>query len=198
MPEYYAPNFELVPMQPTPLLEREMAVQFVFSYMIVTGGKKPGSRNLLTNALAIIGVENASGQAIENYNWGNVMADPYTWNGPAWLHPRPQEGQPLFFRAYEDHDQGAEAWWRLMLTRYRPALQRAALDQPILMVRELYRLGYVVGHERAYERRAAELAAGYKRAKLFAGAGILRSDWIGLGAVTAGVAGALYVGISHV
>jgi hypothetical protein len=196
MPEY-APGFEIVPMQPTPLSEREMAVQFVFSLMWVTGGRKPGGRALLYNALAIIGVENASGQAIENHNWGNIMADPATWNGPAWPHPNPSPGQPLFFRQYPDHDAGCEAWWRLMLRRYRPALERAAADDPVGMVRELYRLGYVVGNQKAYERRAAQLAAGYKRIKLFEGAGILRADWIGLTALSAGAAAAIYLGVLH-
>jgi hypothetical protein len=188
MPNDYAPGFYVVPMQPTPLGERAMAIQFVVSYMWVTG-KKPGSRALLYNALAIIGVENASGAAIQNHNWGNIMASPYTWGGAAWPHPRPSPGQPSFFRAYPDHDSGAEAWWRLMLRRYRPALERAAADDPVGMVRELYRLGYVVGNQAAYERLAAQLAEGYKRIRLFEGAGWLPADWVGAAAAAAGVVG---------
>jgi len=195
MPDY-APGFHVVPMQATPLSERAMAVQFVVSYMWVTG-KKPGSRNMLYNALAIIGVENASGAAIMNHNWGNIMAGPGSWGGPAWPHPRPQPGQPAFFRQYPDHDSGCEAWWRLMLRSYRPALERAAADDPLGMVRELYRLGYVVGNQRAYERRAGELAAGYKRIRLFEGAGWLRADWAGATALAVGGAAAIYLGVAR-
>jgi hypothetical protein len=196
MPNDYAPGFEVVPMQRTPLTEREAAVQFVISYMWVTG-KKPGSRALLYNAFAIIGVENGSGAHIVHHNWGNIMADPGSWSGAAWPHPQPSPGHPLFFRVYGDHDQGAEAWWRLMLRRYRPVLERAAADDTLGMVRELYRLGYLHGSQRAYERTAVQLVAGYRRIKLFEGAGILRADWIGLGALAAGVAAAV-TGIVYV
>lgn len=189
--------FYPVPRDPTPLPERELAVQFVVSYMHVTG-KKPGSRTLLYNALAIIGVENGSGSYILNHNWGNIMADPASWRGPAWPHPQPSEGQPFWFRAYDDHDAGAEAWWRLMLSRYRPVLQRAAAGDTLGMVRQLYALGYVHGNQPAYERLASALVPAYERQRLFQGMGPLRSDWVGMGSIAAGVAAAMALGVTHV
>jgi len=123
------------------------------------------TRGMLAIQCAIIGLENAGGRAILQFNWGNISGE-----GPAgyWTHPKPSAGQPVKFRAYRSHDDGALAWWRLMLRRYLPVLERGDAHDPRGAVRELYRLGYVVpvspGEEQSYAAAVVKLfAAALKR-----------------------------------
>lgn len=120
-------------------------------------GRLP-TRGMLAILVAIIGLENAGGRAILQFNWGNISGE-----GPAgyWVHPKPTAGQPLKFRAYRSHDEGALAWWRLVLRRYLPVLERGDAFDPRGAVHELYRLGYVVamspGEERGYANAVEKL-----------------------------------------
>jgi hypothetical protein len=160
----------LVPMTRTPLEPKELAAQFAKGFELATGHKTLPSRKLLQNALGIVGVENGNGRAIICYNWGNVSCTPLSWNGGMWQHPEPQSGQPLYFRAYQNHDQGSRAWWRLMLgnAKHRKALVWAAKGRPDLMVQALYDSHYVVGgSKRAYQRAAALLADNYRTQRVF-------------------------------
>jgi len=188
----------MVPMDPTPLHGRELAEQFARGHELATG-RRAGSKRFLENALGIICVENGAGDAIIQYNWGNIMANLATWTGPFWLHPVPQEGQPLFFRAYPDHDQGSAAWWRLMYgRRHRQALEFAALGKPVEMVRSLYRSGYVVGGpERRYEESAANWAEAFRRRGFFAELGPYRADFAGGVGLALGMVGIVTVGVIH-
>jgi hypothetical protein len=196
----------LVPMTATPLSEGTLAAQFALGYRIATDRESLPSRKLMENALAIIGVENGDGRAIQNYNWGNISCTPATWSAGMWMHPQPQPGQPLFFRAYSSHDQGSSAWWRLMLgnTEHRKALLWAARGRPDLMVHALYESHYVVGgSERDYQRAAIALANsyrlhGYFRQAVPAFSGERFADgWIAPTAAAGGVAGILIARFWH-
>jgi hypothetical protein len=120
-------------------------------------GRLP-TRGMLAILVGIIGLENAGGRAILQHNWGNISGE-----GPAgyWTHPKPTPGQPLKFRAYRSQDEGALAWWRLVLRRYRAVLERGDAHDPRGAVHQLYRLGYVVamspGEETVYANAVEKL-----------------------------------------
>lgn len=184
-----------VPMRATPLPIEGVADYLIAGYMVVTG-VKPGSRALLRNTLAIIALENANGAAIQNHNWGNMQANPLTWKGPAWMHPSPTPDSPLFFRQYPSHDAGVAAWWEMMIRQFPTVLRFAALDRPVEMVREMYRRGYVVGGDaKGYELHVGQLSEQYRREGMFRPLGLLRSDYVGIGALAAGVAGVVVAGV---
>ena len=178
----------------TPLSERDLARQFIRGHELATG-KRPGSKRMLENAVAIICVENGNGRAFICHNWGNIMAGA-SWHGPFWFHPSPSPGQPVGFRAYSTHDQGSAAWWRLMYRgRHRRALELAALGRPRAMVEALYDSGYVVGGNRqAYIDAAPYFAERYRRRGYFAG--LYRSDAVAVGALAAGLAGVGYMKVA--
>jgi len=182
----------------TPLSEPDLAAEFVRGHELARG-KRPGARKLLETAVAIICVENANGRAIIQHNWGNIMANLAWWRGPFWLHPVPQEGQPLFFRAYATHDQGAAAWWRLMYRRqHRRALELAALGRPAEMVAALYASGYVFGgSKRGYRDAAVGWAEHYRRAGYFRELGPYAADVAGAVALGLGLIGTAAIGVRN-
>lgn len=186
---------DVVPRTRTPLPEADMAAIFAHGHELATG-RRAGSRRFLETALAIIGVENASGRSIIQHNWGNISCRP-TSAGPKWLHPEPQEGQPVTFRAYPSHEAGVTAWWRLMYRGgHRRALEAAARGRPVEMVKALYASHYVVGgSQRGYERAAAQFAEQYRREGLFAGSGPYPADWVGALALAAGTLGIAAIGV---
>ena len=196
MAESASDPVDVVPRTVTPLSEPEMAEVFAVGHQLATG-RRAGSRRLLETALAIIGVENANGRAIIQHNWGNISCRPGS-PGPKWMHPVPQEGQPLTFRAYPSHEAGVTAWWRLMYRDpgHRRALAAAALGRPVAMVDALYDSHYVVGGSvRGYRRGAAHWSQHYREERLFAPFGPYRADWVGLAALAAGTVGVATIGV---
>jgi len=158
---------ELVPRTATPLVGLDLARMFENGHELARG-RPIGSKQLAENALAIIGVENANGRAIIQHNWGNYSCTPTTWSGPMWQTPTPQTGQPLYFRAYQTHEGGCSAWWRLMYRSHWRALEMAAKGRPDLMVDALYQSHYVVGGSQSgYRRNACLFAEQYRRQRLF-------------------------------
>lgn len=185
-----------VPMRTTSLTPAQMAAPggpFVLGHQVVAG--KAPSAVFLRSALGIIGLENANGRAIQNHNWGNVMAGPW-WRSKFsyWAHPKPSPGQPAYFREYSNHVAGAAEFWRLLYKR--PGVLDAALTGDIRgMVAELYRTAYVVasspGEEARYAEGVGALVDEYQRAGLFADAPTRGpGGWLALLLVGAGIAGA--------
>lgn len=179
----------LVPRTATPLGGPALADAFAAGHHAATGRRL--DKRLGETALAIIGVENAGGRAIIQYNWGNYSCTPTTWSGPMWETPSPQPGQPLYFRGYSSHAAGCEAWWRLMYRgRHRAALQCAARGRADQMVDALYASSYVVGgSQRGYRRSAMLFAEQYRRERLFGRFPFLlgsASDYIGASALVVG------------
>lgn len=136
----------------------------------VTGRLVP--HGMLAIQCAIVGLENANGDAIVCHNWGNLQG-----NGPAgyWTPPHDLgEGQPTHFQAFVDDDQGARAWWSLMLfwdrRRYVPVLRAGLNNDPREAVHQLYKLGYVLARTANEESAYAGTVV-----KLFARA---RAEWI--------------------
>ncbi len=166
--ETFAEPPSLVPRTATPLYGCELADMFEEGHRIARG-RPIGSKRMAECALSIIGLENANGRAIIQYNWGNVSCTPATWAGPMWQHPTPQTGQPLYFRAYGSHEEGCAAWWRLMYRgAHRRALEWAARGRPDLMVSALYASHYVVGgSQSAYRRNCCLFSEQYRREGLF-------------------------------
>lgn len=115
---------------------------------------------MLALCCAIVGIENGRGRAIIQHNWGNLSGD-----GPAgyWVPPTTPAGQPARFQAFESHEAGARAWWRLVARRYRSVLLAGYDNDPRLAVRELYRLGYVApsspGEEGRYSAAVVQMFA---------------------------------------
>lgn len=151
--------------QPTPLSPLQMAAPdgpFVQGHCRVAG--RPPTITFLRNCLAIIGVENANGRAINNNNWGNVMAGP-SWRESGrdyWAHPKPQAGQPAFFRAYKTSVAGAERFWRTLYAR-PTVLQWANTGDTKRMVRELYATAYVVAASKNEQQHYTDAAINYVR-----------------------------------
>jgi hypothetical protein len=193
--ETFAEPPSLVPRTATPLYKRDLARMFANGHELATG-RPIGSKRMAECALAIIGVENANGRAIIQYNWGNYSCTPTTWSGPMWQTPVPQSGQPLYFRAYSSHEEGCAAWWRLMYRgAHRRALEMAARGRPDLMVDALYASHYVVGgSQSAYRRNACLFAKQYRRERLFFFRGLShygRGDLVG---VAGGIVGSVAIG----
>lgn len=168
----------IVPRQTFPLEPRDMAAVFAVAFRALTGYRL--DRRMGACMLSVIGVENGNGKFFVWRNWGNIafFGDPL---GPrrVWEHPKPSEGQPRYFLVFDSHEAGARAFWRLMLSdRYRSVLTPAARGRPVDMVRELYRTGFVVGGEKAYERLSSELFHRYERQSIFSRAPDSRPDFV--------------------
>ncbi len=161
-----------VPRAVTPLSSLELARWFAEGFAAVRGGREPDPK-LAATAAGIIGVENAGGRAFVQYNWGNISANLATYRGPFWLSPVAQPDQPIAFRAYSSHLEGATAWWALMFGHYLPVLQAAARGDGPGMVAELYRLGYVHGGSpRAYATAARAWSDRYRADGAFGSWGV--------------------------
>lgn len=164
----------VVPFNPTPLEPRQMASVFAESYRRLFGRRLDAAA--APNLLAIIGLENGNGRAIIWHNWGNISGSPAS--GPAWAHPKPQPGHPYFFRAFDSHDSGSVAWWQLIGSRFPSVLRAALRNRPELMVRELYRLGYVGSPkgerntEPDYRAGVVRLVRQYRRQGVFRGTSV--------------------------
>ncbi len=131
---------------PTPLTRAEMAARFLEAYVERFGGEPDRDRAELLLALAFL--ENANGDAIIHFNWGNVSANP---NGaadywrPSWfdlaevqalpagaektrlldVHQRMLDGKaPSAFLALPSHAAGLQRW--LDELARRPSLLAAA------------------------------------------------------------------------
>lgn len=183
-----------VPRQTTGLTARGMVGPFVRGHVLVAG--LPPAEVFLENILAIVGLENAGGAALNNHNWGNIMAGS-GWRAAHdyWPHPQPVSGQPTHFRAYSDHVQGAADFWRHIYKR--PSVLAAALRDDLPgMVRALYDTRYVVasspGEAERYTAGAQRYRDEYRG--LFRGVRTRESKarlaWLGLG-ILAGAGGVL-------
>lgn len=181
-----------VPLTPTPLAMVDVARVGARAFGAIARRLPP--RGMLAIQCAIVAIENANGAAIIQYNWGNLAGE-----GPAgyWTHPKPQEGQPLHFQARTSQDDGAGAWWRLMLGRegYRAVLRAGANCDPARAVRALYAAGYVVpaspGEEQAYTKTVVDRFATAMR-KWIPDAGVYSRAPLVIGG--ASLAGALGIG----
>lgn len=101
----------LVPRHATPRTPHQMAARIVELYR-ETYGRTPAARTVAW-LLTLLWHENRGGQAIQNHNWGNLMAGP-NWGGDAWAFKPPQDGEPTAFRAYPSHEDGSRAWWGVL------------------------------------------------------------------------------------
>jgi hypothetical protein len=127
---------------PLPMAGSDPSVVSVLARIYQTiEGTLPDPR-LLASAAAIIGVENAGGAAINNYNWGNLSAsDGDVWESPYYA----QTGKgPEYFKAFDSQDAGAAAWWTAILTKFRSVLPFMLNADMQGLARELYRSSYVV------------------------------------------------------
>lgn len=104
----------IVARESTPLNPAEMLARIVEMYQ-ETYGRTPTAR-AASWLLTLLWHENAGGRAIQNHNWGNVMAGP-SWPGDKWEAPAHDEGEPDFFRAYPTHEDGSNAWWKVLHRR---------------------------------------------------------------------------------
>lgn len=152
-------------MLPTPAKPREWIGTLTDAHRDVTGSP-PLSREFLLTVAGIVGVENANGAAFIQNNVGNLMAGP-EWQASGrdyWPHPKPEEGQPAFFRAYRTLRDGARDFWRLLYRKFPAVIRAAVAANSDGMVRALYRDGYVVGgSEDRYLAAAASLTRSYWR-----------------------------------
>jgi len=182
----------LVPLHTTPLDEVSIA-EILVDAMTVNG--VPPSQNALLSALAIIGVENARGAAIQNHNYGNLMAGA-RWRETQdfWAVTDPLEGQPAFFRAYPSHEDGAEAWFDIVTRQHRLVLRALQSADGAALADALYGSGYVVasreGEQAEYALTLTNLIAHYE--SLGIGAGLIReapdySIALGVGALALGL-----------
>jgi hypothetical protein len=94
---------------------------------------------LLASAAAIVGVENGGGVLIDNNNLGHLSAS----EGDVYANQH--AGGPAYFAHFDTPEAGAETFWRWWLYRYRDSALAGLAGNVELAVRELYRLGYVVG-----------------------------------------------------
>lgn len=131
-----------VAMRTTPLTRALMVPYFLEAWQAATGGMP--SRSLAELLLALLYVETANGASLQNFNWGNLSANPATggdyWR-PPWfdleriaaiedpakrarmesLHAQMlAKKAPEAFRAYGSHEQGAASFVALLL---RPKMQ---------------------------------------------------------------------------
>lgn len=164
-----------VPRTSTSLTPAQMVQPLIDGHQVVAG--QPPTVTMLELVLGIIGLENANGRAIQNHNWGNVMAGP-SWQqrGDYWHRCRipevckPHPGQPMYFRAHATHKDGAADFWRQLYNR--PSVLDAAIrgDVPA-MVQALYETKYVVaeskGEVQRYTDGVAALVKQYQDAQLF-------------------------------
>lgn len=154
-----------VPTAKTPLTLDELAK------VLQAEAEKLGITDALTLAMlgGLVGLECAQGKAINNHNWGNVMASRDWINAgkPFWGRPHQDGNQPQAFRAYPTHAEGAAAWLRLLTTgRHRPALDFARLGDAQGMADSLFRTSYIVpvrlSGSKPVEQQKAEYAAGIR------------------------------------
>jgi len=140
-----------VPMSRTALSEREAATVLCDIYADEFGAL-PDPR-VASFVMALLWLENEQGQKIWNHNWGNVIATSSSQQHwvPPWvrdpshaLYERYHAGEaiPGMFRAYDSHDTGARRLWKLLVSRYRPALELAGVAQFFDAYRELVTSGY--------------------------------------------------------
>jgi hypothetical protein len=135
----------------TALSERE-AAELLCGIYADEFGALPDPR-VASFVMALLWLENAQGQSIYNYNWGNVIATSSSqmhWV-PPWVRDPSHalydgyhagEAIPGMFRAYDSHDTGARRLWKLLVDRYRPALELAGVGEFFDAYRELVTSGY--------------------------------------------------------
>ena len=125
------------PRTPTPLDEPAMLAELAAAHEAERGAPAPDE--VLRGIGAIVAVENAHGRALNNHNWGNLMA------GPEWRETRPHwpgttrdPNQPTFFRSYPSHRAGARALWELLYRRYPAVIAAAASGHGTRIATALY------------------------------------------------------------
>lgn len=147
----------------TPLELEDAARIFCEAYAAETGGSLP--QNALELGLAITwGLENARGSRIIRHNWGNISAgEQWRASRDWWAMPEEhrEPGQPIGFRAYDSHLEGARDWWRLILgaERYRELVRLLPRGSAAAIVEELFASGYVAGSEADADAYARGVAA---------------------------------------
>ncbi len=154
-----------VPLTPTPLTRDATAQMFLPAYAAVFG--ELPDRNRAEMLLALVWLENANGQSIIQFNWGNLStkaSDGVAYWRPTWfdlakveamedgpkkarllmLHQRMlNNAAPSAFRAFADHQSGVRAWLSLLKQpRMAPVLQAASSGDPVKFAHAIFSSKY--------------------------------------------------------
>ncbi|XXX72361.1 peptidoglycan-binding protein [Sorangium sp. So ce134] len=152
-----------VPREGTPLSEAELAAVLEQGHRLVF--QESPSRARLACAWAHVALENGRGQKIWNNNLGNITAFG-KWTGPYYVirvservqrDPDVWKQVSMRFRAHDEALDGAADYWRLMNSRYEPALARFDAGDPEGAAFELSRLRYFTAHADQYARAMLSL-----------------------------------------
>jgi peptidoglycan hydrolase-like protein with peptidoglycan-binding domain len=142
------------PRTPTPISHADAARVLVERYVSAFGASP--DRETATGLLTLMWHETAQGRSVIQYNWGNVSVPakkldsvPHwrpPWMDPEYLEQLPEGAKktrlmhireealagraPVAFRAYFSHEAGADAWLKLLTTRFRNILRAAGTGDP--------------------------------------------------------------------
>lgn len=168
--------------RPTSLTRAQMAKILAARYQALFGS--PPSQQLAELLLAQLSLENASGRAIQNHNWGNITTKdsarvPF-WR-PTWfdlseiqarpdsprksrdlnLHQRMLAGKaPRAFRAFNSHDAGADAYLEFLhRDRFFPIVKAAEQGDARRFAGAIFETGYCPDEACRPEKTAASFAA---------------------------------------
>lgn len=154
----------VVDRRPTPLSPQALSL-YLRDAFVVLKGRAPSS-NLLGCAWAQVALEHARGEAVFNYNLGNVMAGS-KWPGAAYVLRVQEQTAPgvweffdARFRAHASPLDGALDYWRFLDgSRWAGAWAAMERGEPEAAAHELKAHGYYTADEARYARALAALFA---------------------------------------
>ncbi len=140
-----------VPWVRTWLSREDMVRALARGHLLAFGVQATDQR--LAGVVGLCGFENAHGEALYNFNFGNVSA-----RGTASLHAGEGSEIEPSMRAFATADEGAADLWNVLRTHHGRALQAFDETDYPKGVRELARYGYFKADAERYAKAVPQLA----------------------------------------